>query len=324
MRTERAVSCLAVGHVTLDAYPGDEPAGVKLEVGGSVAYAARTWQALGAWVRVVTAAGPDFPRVADAGWEVRASTKTTMFSNTYDGEGNRRQHLVSRAEPLAAPPEITRPAHPADVAFLCPVLHDFAPRPWIAALAGTPLLAAGLQGWLKHAGPGGVVEYGPRCDPADFRGLQVAFLSEEDLAGRLDWLDRLCAVVSTVYLTQGRAGARVFHRGEVQHIGPCPAHEVDPTGAGDTFAAATLWALAQGEGVVEAGGWGAAAASIMVEHTAVAPVEALRQTPERRAHGGAPNEKGCPPGSLFHGVSTRPSGGGCFACVASRGDDGQE
>lgn len=278
MKTESAVSCLAVGHVTLDAYPGDEPAGVELEVGGSVAYAARTWQALGAWVRVVTAAGPDFPPVADAGWEVRPSEKTTRFSNTYDGEGNRRQVLVGQAEALVAG-EIHAPA---DVAFLCPVLHDFAPRPWIAALAGTPVLAAGLQGWLKHAGPGGVVEYGPRCDPADFRGLHVAFLSEEDLAGRLDWLDRLCSIVSTVYLTQGRAGARVFHRGEVQHIGPCPAHEVDPTGAGDTFAAATLWALAQGEGVVEAGCWGAAAASIMVEHRAVAPLEALRQIAERR------------------------------------------
>jgi hypothetical protein len=277
MKTERAVSCLAVGHVTLDAYPEG------LLLGGSVAYSTRVWQALGAQVQVITAAGRDLPTLPPE-FEVRPSEKTTRFSNTYDGEGNRRQVLVGQAEVLVAG-EIHAPA---DVAFLCPVLHDFAPRPWIAALAGTPVLAAGLQGWLKHAGPGGVVEYGPRCDPADFRGLQVAFLSEEDLAGRLDWLDRLCAVVSTVYLTQGRAGARVFHRGEVQHIGPCPAHEVDPTGAGDTFAAATLWALAQGEGVVEAGCWGAAAASIMVEHRAVAPLEALRQTAERRAHMGRP------------------------------------
>lgn len=280
MRTEgapSAVSCLAVGHVTLDAYPEG------LLLGGSVAYSTRVWQALGAQVQAITAAGRDLPTLPPE-FEVRPSEKTTRFSNTYDGEGNRRQVLVGQAEVLMAG-EIHAPA---DVAFLCPVLHDFAPRPWIAALAGTPVLAAGLQGWLKQAGPGGVVEYGPRCDPADFQGLQVAFLSEEDLAGRLDWLDRLCAVVSTVYLTQGRAGARVFYRGEVQHIGTCPAHEVDPTGAGDTFAAATLWALAQGEGVVEAGCWGAAAASVMVEHRAVAPLEALRQTPERRAHMGRP------------------------------------
>ncbi len=270
MRT--TLRTLAVGHVTLDAYPGGP------RVGGSVAYAACVWQALGAEVAVVTAAGPDFPCGVDAGWEVRASAETTRFSNTYDGKGNRRQHLVSRAEALQPP------THPvaAEVAFLCPVLHDFAPRPWIEALAGTPLLGAGLQGWLKHAGPHGAVEYGPRGDPADFRGLDVAFLSEEDLAGRLDWLDRLCSVVSTVYLTQGRAGARVFHRGGMERILPCRAHEVDPTGAGDAFAAATLWALGQGEGVVEAGRWGAAAAAIMVEHTAVAPVEALRPTAERR------------------------------------------
>jgi len=259
---------LAVGHVTLDVYPDG------LKVGGSVAYAARTWQALGADVQVITAAGADLP---ETGFEVRPSAETTRFSNTYDSQGNRRQLLVAQADALVAD-EVA----PADVAFLCPVLGDFAPRPWIAGLAGVPLLGAGLQGWLKHAGPGGEVEYGPRSDPADFQGVDVAFLSEEDLAGRLDWLDRLCSVVSTVYFTQGRAGARVFHRGLVHHIGPCPAREVDPTGAGDTFAAATLWALARGEAVVEAGRWGAAAASITVEHLGVAPVEALRQTAERR------------------------------------------
>ena len=277
------ITALAIGHVTLDTYPDG------LKVGGSVAYAARTWQALGARTRLITAAGPDFPVAPVAGWQVRPSAQTTRFTNRYDAAGHRQQHLAAQADPLEAPPKSatesgtcsTLPPH--DVAFLCPVLQDFEPAPWIAALAGTRLVAAGLQGWLKRAGPDGAVIHGPERAPADFRGLHAAFLSEEDLAGRLDWLDALCSVVPLVYLTRGRAGALLFRADCITRIGTCPAQEVDPTGAGDTFAAATLVALAGGRSPEAAARLGAAAASIAVEHRAAAPVAALRRAQERLA-----------------------------------------
>jgi sugar/nucleoside kinase (ribokinase family) len=41
-------------------------------------------------------------------------------------------------------------------------------------------------------------------------------------------------------VTHGPRGATVYHGGEVRHLPTRPAHEVDPTGAGDVFAAAFL------------------------------------------------------------------------------------
>ncbi|MCB9546476.1 MAG: sugar kinase [Myxococcales bacterium] len=267
-------TALVVGHVTLDAAPtGFVP-------GGSVWYGARTLRALGARPWALTAAGPDFPPLGP-GWRCGAATSTTRFANSYDAEGGRVQILLSLAEPIevqALPPQWRTPA----LAFLAPVLGDFEPGPFVAALAGCPLVGAGLQGWLKHARPGGKVLHGPvGVDPERFRGLHVAFLSEEDLAGRLDWLDALCAVVPLVYLTRGRHGATMFGRDGARDIPACAAEEVDPTGAGDTFAAATLLALAQGKGPVEAARQGAAAASVVVEHRAAAPLKALRRSAER-------------------------------------------
>ncbi|MEZ4469287.1 MAG: PfkB family carbohydrate kinase [bacterium] len=267
-------TALVIGHVTLDAGPtGDIP-------GGSVLYGARTLRALGARPWVLTAAGPDFPPTGP-GWICRPSPATTRFTNRYDADGGRRQQVTSRAQPIEieALPEAWRAPR---CAFLAPVLGDFAPAPFIEALARCPLVGAGLQGWLKRGEPDGHVAHGPGgLDPAMFRGLDVAFLSEEDLAGRLDWLDALCGLVPLVYLTRGRRGALLFRGDRLRHIAACPAVEVDPTGAGDTFAAATLLALAQGRGPEEAARQGAAAASVVVEHRAAAPLKALHRSAER-------------------------------------------
>ncbi|MEZ4465672.1 MAG: hypothetical protein R3F43_14660 [bacterium] len=51
------------------------------------------------------------------------------------------------------------------------MLGDFAPAPFIEALARCPLVGAGLQGWLKRGEPDGHVAHGPGgLDPAMFRG----------------------------------------------------------------------------------------------------------------------------------------------------------
>jgi sugar/nucleoside kinase (ribokinase family) len=67
-------------------------------------------------------------------------------------------------------------------------------------------------------------------------------------------------------------------------VGIYPAREVDPTGAGDVFAAAFLTGMARGLDPVEAARLGAAAASIAVEGRATESLGRLADAPGRAVH----------------------------------------
>src|SRR5262249_18315912 len=143
-------------------------------------------------------------------------------------------------------------------------------------------VGAGLQGWFRRLGPGGVVE---RRVPDDLRFLapcRAVFVSVEDLgddAARV--LAALRDIVPIVVVTDGRRGATIYDQGAVRHVGVHPANEVAPTGAGDVFATAFLIALARGEDVAAAGAFGAAAASIVVEGVGPAALSRLGETGAR-------------------------------------------
>lgn len=275
-----SIDALAVGHVTLDVY------GPRLMPGGSVLYAGRAWRALGRRPGIVTQVGADFcTPSAFTGLTVHSAGAawTTRFANTYTPDGAREQHLAAWAPPVRAT-QLPDAWRTPKLAFLCPVLGEVDVGEWRKALSGAGLMGVGLQGWLKRADAGGAVVHGPeRVDPRMFHGVDVAFLSEEDLAGRLDWLDALCQGVPLVYLTRGARGCLVFRPGMIDRVGVFETGAVDPTGAGDTFAAATLHALADGAGALAAARMGAAAASVVVEYRANAPIQALRQARTRVA-----------------------------------------
>ncbi|HEU5319975.1 MAG TPA: PfkB family carbohydrate kinase, partial [Methylomirabilota bacterium] len=69
---------------------------------------------------------------------------------------------------------------------------------------------------------------------------QALFLSGHDVRGHeatmLEWFQRVPVGV----VTAGRDGALLYVNGERYEVRPRPAREVDPTGAGDVFAAAFL------------------------------------------------------------------------------------
>jgi sugar/nucleoside kinase (ribokinase family) len=126
------------------------------------------------------------------------------------------------------------------------------------------------QGFLRRAAADGRVSI---MLPNDWDALpvlrhaRVLFLSEEDLGGGASpavpaaWL----AAVPITVLTAGRRGAQVWSDGRRHSIPACPAAEVDPTGAGDSFAAAYMIALDEGADPVEAAHFAAAVAAFVVE-----------------------------------------------------------
>jgi len=255
------IVALACGHVTLDRVGG------RLVPGGSVYYAANAYRALGARARAFTAAGPDFPAAsALQGIEALAAParETTRFVNAYL-PGGRRVQRVEAVVPALDPSTLPPSWREADVLHLAPVLGEIRPRD-IVPLVRARVVGLSVQGLVRAVAPGGTVDQ-PRWEirEGDLTGVDAALLGEDDLIGQGDLVARLADAVPIVVLTLGARGCEVISGGRTLRVGVHPAREVDPTGAGDVFAAGFLLGLARGMAPWEAARLGAGAASVIVE-----------------------------------------------------------
>ena len=283
---------LVAGHVTLDRY------GDRWLPGGSAYYAGHAWRALGASVRIFTAAGPDLPASALAGLEASVSSApaTTRFSNEHHADGTRTQRVEARA-PALDPGALPAGWEECDVLHLAPVLGEVELDGWTRAVRAG-FVGIGVQGWVRAVAAGGeVVQPAWRPDAALLRArVHAACLGEDDLRGQEGLVAILTRNVPLVVLTHGEHGCEVFagapfsraaapaggreveeRRGGALRVDAYPTHAVDPVGAGDVFSAGLFFGLARGELPRAAARLGAAAASIVVEARAG---EALRRIGE--------------------------------------------
>lgn len=256
----KAPSVVVCGNVTLDRIPGG------FAPGGPAYYAGQAWRALGAEARVLTSAADGYPAEALCGIDasVVPSASTTVFHNRYAADGTRTQRVEAQAAPLTArhlPAAWSRP----DVLHLVPVLSEVDPAAFRAALRPR-LTGLCAQGLVRVVGEDGTVTQ-PAWDPspAMLAAVDAVVLSEDDLRGQGDLLERLVRAVPVVAFTHGAHGCDIIVRGRTTRVGVFPVTEVDPTGAGDVFAAGFLFSLAQGAEPAEAARLGAAAASFVVE-----------------------------------------------------------
>ncbi len=242
-------------------------------MGGAVTFAARQAQRLSLRAGIVTRAGPDaaletlLPGVALAG---RPSMESTSFENVYDG-AHRRQRVLVQAEAITA--EDVPPAwRAAPIVLLGPVCGEVSPG--FGATFPRSLVGVAAQGWLRR------VDRQRRVRRRAWTGLpfwsdcHVLFVSEEDLGRRRDQLEQWTAEVPVVVVTRDRRGARVYSDGRWHHIGAFAAREVDPTGAGDIFAAAFLVRYHESEDVAAAARFASAAAACSVEAPSLEAVAA--------------------------------------------------
>lgn len=251
---------LLVGHVTIDRFGIDELPG------GGAYYAGHAARALGAEVRVLTAAGPDLPADALAGLDVHVvpAPRTTRFANAYRSDGSRRQRADSGAPPLA-PSALPAGWADTDLLHLSPVLGEVDLAAWRVAVPAR-FVGVQAQGFVRTLEPDGAVS--PRrweFTASDLLGVGAVVVGQDDLAPADDLVDRLAAVVPIVVLTRGDDGCDLFVEGRAVRIGVFRTFQEDPTGAGDAFAAGLFHALARGDDPVKAAQLGAAAASVVVE-----------------------------------------------------------
>lgn len=269
---------LVAGHVTLDRY-GDD-----LLPGGSAYYAAGAYRALGARVRVATSAGPELPPRSLAGVDadVSPAARTTSFVNTYAPDGRRSQRVDALAAPLD-PGRLPASWLAADVLHLAPVVGEVELGSWLRR-SRARLVGLGVQGWVREVGRDGAVRQ-PRWEVSagDLAGVHAACVGEDDLAGQGDLLDRLAAAIPVVAFTHGERGCDLILSGRTVRLGVYRTRQVEPTGAGDVFAAGLFLGLAEGASPVEAARLGAAAASIVVEARAGGALERVGEARGRAA-----------------------------------------
>ncbi|MHB1414144.1 MAG: PfkB family carbohydrate kinase [Chloroflexota bacterium] len=269
---------LVIGHVTKDL------AGDGYTIGGGVTFAAVTASRLGYDVAVLTRAEPDVTGALTAllpRAEVTClpSARTTTFHNAYDGAGRRVQRVTAVAEGIG-PGDVPAGLRRAQVVLLAPVAGEVDP----AVLEMFPRALAGLavQGWLRCWGPDGRVYPAPWPRAIDaLPRAAVAVFSDEDVAGDMEVVGQYAAQARMLAYTQGRHGSTVYVAGEPIRVPAFPTTEVDPTGAGDVFAAAFLIALRETGDPRCAARFGNCAASFAVERFGTLGIPSREQIARR-------------------------------------------
>lgn len=222
---------LAIGHVAQDLTPQG------LRLGGTVAYAALTAQALGQRAGIITSVAPeaDLTDLKQLTLQIVPSPTSTVFENI-DTPTGRVQKVHAQAQRLTVeslPPDW----QPVRLVHFGPIINEIDPQ--MIPQFSESFIGLTPQGWMRRLDSDGNV-YRAEWIEAErlLRLASATVISLEDVAG--DWaIAAQWASLSKVFVvTQGERGATVFWNGERQHLAAPAVTVVDATGAGDIFAAA--------------------------------------------------------------------------------------
>ncbi len=243
---------LVIGHVCQDIIPcvaeaggGRGRAGFALRFGGTVTYAARTARAFGLKVAALTGAAPDFSfeqALPDVTVHCLPSAVTTTFENRYD-QGVRRQWIHAQAVPLRQA-DVPPTWRQAAIVHLGPVAQEV-DAALVTAFPGA-LVGVTPQGWLRTwDGDGRVYPCAWPDQDWVLPRLDALVFSLEDVGGDELLVAGWAAHTPVLVVTRGAQGATLYVRGKPVHVPAPRVGEVDPTGAGDIFAAAFFIGLRQ-------------------------------------------------------------------------------
>jgi sugar/nucleoside kinase (ribokinase family) len=273
------IEYLLLGHVTVDRLDDR-----RVVLGGTATYAALTARNMGARVAVHTSAAYEPGLIDTLGGVLVAripSEFTTCFVNEYR-DGKRRQTIESVAEKLSYDqilPEWRKPP----VVHLGPLNQELD----AALVARFPHSLVGVtpQGWMRAWGEDGLVRQVDWADAVRVLAKADAVIISEDDVPHKSVIDEWAAKARMLVVTLGDRGCDVYRKGESEPFHSAAfksADEVDPTGAGDVFAAAFLWHLHKSGGDWKiAADWANCVASFVVEKRGVAGVPKLAEVEKR-------------------------------------------
>jgi sugar/nucleoside kinase (ribokinase family) len=248
-----------IGHLARDTVGDDEP-----RLGGAPWYAGRAFRLLGRQATVAAKCGPAdrrgfLVRLEKLGLPISlaAGGETAAFSFGYEGEG-RWMRVDAVGEPWT-PEQAVAAVERAEWVHVAPLLRTDFPPETLAALADGRRLLLDGQG-LVRAGRTGPLRLDADYDPELLRHVAILKLAEEEALVLTGSVEEVAGLgVAEVVVTLGSEGCLVFADGVRTHV---PAQEVhgvlDPTGAGDAFAATYLSARSRGR-TPELAAWRASA-----------------------------------------------------------------
>jgi sugar/nucleoside kinase (ribokinase family) len=279
----RGIDYLLLGHVTVDRLDDK-----RVAMGGTATYAALTAKNMGARVGVHTSAAyePGLIDILRGVLVARIPAEyTTCFVNDYSS-GKRQQTIESIADKLTFEQILPEWRNPP-VVHLGPLCQEIDAS--IVERFPRSLIGVTPQGWMREWNEDGLVRAVEWADEARvLRKAAVVVISEDDVADKgviREWANKARMLVVTL----GERGCDVYRQGggEPFHSPAFKADtELDPTGAGDVFAAAFLWHLHQSGGDWRtAADWANCVASFVVEKRGVGGVPKLEDVEKRWANG---------------------------------------
>ncbi len=271
---------VVIGHITKDLTPDG------YTIGGTATYAALTARNLGLSVGIVTSFDPSFDPdslLADVAIAHIPAANTTTFQNIYRN-GRRQQFVHAVATPIK-PADVPPAWQHSPVVHLGPLVNEISGE-IMDTFDRQSLIGVTPQGWMRQWDVSGRVQP-RRWEEAEdvLRRAEVLVFSEEDIAHRPDEIDRFAQLARIMVVTQGPAGATLFLAGQPTHYPAFEAAEVDPTGAGDVFAAAFLVRLHETGDPHQATHFANAVASLSIEGPGVHGIPTRDQVERRLRYG---------------------------------------
>jgi len=268
---------LIIGHVTQDRYEK------KYVLGGTATYAALTARNLGQQVGVLTSAAFE-PGLVDVLYGAQVARvpaeETTRFVNTY-GDGSRQQHIEARAELLNAEQlEYLPDWRAAGIVHLGPIADELVPE--MVDAFPDALIGVTPQGWMRAWGEDGLIRAVPWAAAEQVLARADAVILSEHDVDHPSVIDRYAALGRLLVVTRGERGASIHRDGQWRHVSAFKAgRQVDPTGAGDAFAAAYLIHLKKSGDPYRSAEFACCVASFVIQKRHHAGVPSLEQVDER-------------------------------------------
>ena len=268
---------LAIGHFCQDVTPNG------YTIGGGAAYSTVTARNLGLGTHAVTSVAEDFNRKNPVLDRINVtyhdSIETTIFDNQYDQYGKRRQMILGIGDKLQ-PSHIPIELQNTGIVYLCPIADEVDPE--LVRCFKHSLIGVTPQGWMRQWGSSRQVRP-KRWDTAEkiLSHTDILVLSDEDILANPKDLDKYIQWTKIVVLTRGKNGAVLYENGQAIESSSYSVKEVDPTGAGDVFAAAFLINYYDTGSSVSALNFAHCVASFAVEGRGLTAIPTLEQVKNR-------------------------------------------
>ena len=227
---------LAIGHFCQDVTPNG------YTIGGGAAYSTVTARNLGLDTYAVTSVAKDFNRQDPIFNQINItyhdSTETTIFDNQYDQHGKRHQIILGIGGKLQLS-HIPTELQNTGIVYLCPIANEIDSE--LIHCFKNSLIGVTPQGWMRQWNTSRQVRP-KRWDLAEviLTHTDILVLSDEDILANPKDLNMYIQWAKIVVLTKGKNGATLYENNQIIESPAYSAKEVDPTGAGDVFAAAFL------------------------------------------------------------------------------------